>query len=358
MKPDKPYNELPLLPPEADLESPDIIKQLIKATRALAELKGTAGQLPSQNILIDILPISEAKASSEIENILTTHDKMFQALVSTLDKTDPATKEVLRYKEAMWVGYHEVQKKKLITSNLLVKIVQGITQNMAGIRNLPGTAIKNVTHNTIVYTPPEGENLIKDKLFNLEKFINTDDSYDPLIKMALIHYQFEAIHPFFDGNGRTGRILNVLYLVKEDLLQYPILYLSKYIIDHKNEYYEKIRKVTTHKMWAEWVLFMLKAVESTSVYTRDKIFGIQTLLDETIALVKKEIPGIYSKELIEHIFKQPYTTIKKTRIYLDINVKTATKYLNELERIGILSSRKDWKEIIYINKKLYDYINN
>lgn len=357
MNPEKPYNELPLLPPKIDLETPAIYRQLLKSTRALAEMKGTAGQLPSQYILIDILPISEAKASSEVENILTTHDKVFNALVTSQKDIDSATKEVLRYKEALWTGYHEVMKRNRITSKMLIRIVQDITQNMSGIRNQSGTAIKNVTTNTIVYTPPEGEEVIKDKLFNLEKFINDNDIYDPLIKMALIHYQFEAIHPFFDGNGRTGRILNVLYLVKENLLQYPILYLSKYIIDHKNEYYEKIRQVTTHNKWEEWVLFMLKAVESTSISTRENIFGIQTLLDETISLVKQELPGIYSKELMEHIFKQPYTTITKTKTHLDINVKTATKYLNELTRIGILTSRKDWKEIIYINKKLFEFVN-
>jgi Fic family protein len=326
MKTDKPFNELPLLPPEVNVKTPEIMDQLVLSARALAELKGVAVTLPSQNILIDILPASEAKSSSEVENIITTHDKLFKAMISDQKKIDAATKEVLRYKESLWTGYHEVQKKSIITSNMLIKIVQTITSNMAGIRNMPGTVIKNVTTNTVLYTPPEGEKVIKDKLFNLEKFINDDDSYDPLVKMAIIHYQFEAIHPFFDGNGRTGRILNILYLVKEGLLDLPVLYLSKHIIDNKAEYYEKIRKVTTHNNWVDWVLFMLKAVEETAIYTMNKITAIQHLLDETIEICKSELPKkVYSKELIELIFKSPYTTIRKLDTEKITNISMSTQ---------------------------------
>lgn len=357
MKADKPFNELPLLPPEINVKTPEIMDQLVRSARALAELKGVAVTLPSQNILIAILPSSEAKSSSEIENIITTHDKMFKAMVSDQKKIDASTKEVLRYKESLWNGYRQLKKNNLITSNMLIKIVQTITENMAGIRNIPGTAIKNFATDTIVYTPPEGEKVIKDKLFNLEKFINDDTGYDPLIKLALIHYQFEAIHPFFDGNGRTGRILNILYLVKEGLLDLPVLYLSKHIIDNKSDYYEKIRKVTTHNNWHDWILFMLKAVEETAIFTMNKITAIQQLLDDTREKCKSELPKkVYSKELVELIFKSPYTTIRKLVREKIAERKTASIYLKELEKIGVLKSFKIDNEYFYINTKLYDLL--
>jgi Fic family protein len=359
MKPEVPFNDLPLLPPSADCETPRIMKQLVLATRALAELKGVANLLPSQDILINTISLSEARSSSEIENIITTQDELYKALIADNAKIDSASKEVIRYREALWHGFEQLKKKDLITARMLKKTVQTITDNMAGIRNMPGIVIKNVTDNKILYTPPEGEEIIKDKLFNLEKFINTPDKLDPLIKMAIIHYQFEAIHPFFDGNGRTGRILNILYLVKEKLLDLPILYLSKYIIDHKSQYYQKLNDVTFKDAWEEWIVYMLTAVEKTAIDTKQKALGIQKLLDDTLVFCRDKLPkNVYSKELVELIFRQPYTKIQNLINEGIAERLTASKYLNELINIGVLDVKKIWKDNIYINTKLYEFLKN
>ena len=248
----KPYNSLPKLPPKIELETKEILKASILANRALAKLDGSIKQLPNPSVLIDTIGLQEAKASSEIENIITTHDELYQSAVADRKVEDSATKEVLFYKEALWYGYEQVKKRGIITSNLFVKLVQLLKQNQAGIRTLPGTQIKNDQTGEVVYTPPEGESIIRDKLSDLEQFINVpDDGLDPLIKMALIHYQFEAIHPFADGNGRTGRILNIIYLVQEGLISLPVLYLSRHIIEHKADYYRKLREVTEKEAWHE-----------------------------------------------------------------------------------------------------------
>lgn len=243
-KKEQPYNSLPLLPPSIELETKDILKAAIDANKSLAELKGIAKTIPNQSILISTLPLQEAKLSSEIENIATTNDKLYEAFASSSENYDPQTKEVLRYREALWEGYNKLNKRGLLTTNLFVEIYRRIKGTDAGIRNTPGTRIKN-SKGEILYTPPEGEIIIREKLKNLEEFIhNTGDNIDPLIKMALIHYQFEAIHPFTDGNGRTGRIINVLYLIQQNHLELPILYLSRFIIENKNKYYELLRNVT------------------------------------------------------------------------------------------------------------------
>ncbi len=265
----------------------------------------------------------------------------------------PRTKEVLFYKEALWYGYEQVKKKGIITSNLFVKLVQIIKRNEAGIRTLPGTQIKNDKTGEVVYSPPEGEAIIRDKLKNLEQFINIpDDGLDPLIKMALIHYQFEAIHPFADGNGRTGRILNIIYLVQEGLISLPVLYLSRYIIEHKAEYYNKLRQVTETESWHEWILYMIKAVEETSVLTLSKIESITEAINTTGKEIEKKRPKLYSKNLVELIFQKPYC---KRQFIEDAGIaklKTAGTYLVELEKIGILKSAQVGKEKLYLNHKL------
>lgn len=241
---EKPYNDLPLLPPKAEIETMAILKKAISASRALAELKGLGETIPNQAILVNSIILQEAKASSEIENIITTNDALFRAFSAKTSRIDPATKEVLRYREALWQGFTSLKDRPFLTTNLFIRIVQTIRANKADIRDTPGTKIANTTTGEVVFTPPEGEEIIRDKLKNLEDYIHSENEIDPLIKLALIHYQFEAIHPFTDGNGRTGRILNILYLTQNNLLELPVLYLSKYIIEQKSDYYRLLRSVT------------------------------------------------------------------------------------------------------------------
>ena len=254
----KANNELRYLPPEGDIESKTVLKQLNKATRALAELKAYAEVIPNKEILISTIALQEAKASSEIENIITTNDSLYKAMATTESKIDANTKEVLQYREALWYGVKLIEEKELITTNMIIEIQQILEGNRGGIRKLPGTALKNALTGETVYTPPSGEELIRRLLANLEEYYNIPDDIDPLIKLAVTHYQFEAIHPFYDGNGRTGRILNILYLLKEGLLDSPILYLSSYIIRNKKEYYEFLNKVTKDNDWESWIIYMLK----------------------------------------------------------------------------------------------------
>lgn len=354
---DKPYNALPPLPPKKEIETPDVWRKTVAASRALAELKGLGEKtIPDQSLLVNSIILQEAKASSEIENIITTNDALFRAFTAESANTDAQTKEVLRYREALWEGFEELKKKPL-TTNLFIKLVQTIRENKAGIRNTPGTKIENQKTGEVVYTPPEGESVIRDKLQDLEKFIHGDDNIDPLVKLALIHYQFEAIHPFSDGNGRTGRIINILFLVMHNLLDLPVLYLSKGIIEKKNDYYQLLRGVTENQEWEPWILYMLEAVESTANFTRERILAIRKLMDETMDKVKKDLPKIYTKELIEVIFKQPYT---KGQFLVDAGIaerQTAAEYLKQLESIGIMKSQKVGRENLYMNKKLYKLLS-
>lgn len=356
--PGKPYNDLPKLPPKADLETPAVLKKAIRANRELAELKGKAGIIPNQGILINSLILKEAKASSEIENVVTTNDRLYEAFSAGDKNYDPQTKEVLRYRQALWAGFNQLKERPLST-NLFIDIVQTIKRNESGIRNTPGTVIANPNTNKIIYWPPEGEELIRDLLGNLETFIHSDDDLDPLIKMAVIHYQFEAIHPFDDGNGRTGRILNILYLVLEKLLTLPVLYMSGYIINRKADYYKLLRKVTEEEDWESWILFMLEAIENTARETTSKIEAINNLLEETIEKAKAKLPDrVYSKELIEVLFEQPYCKIK---FLVDKGIaqrQTAGDYLNELENIGILESKKSGREKLYLNTALYELLSS
>jgi len=353
-----PYNELPLVPPKAEIETKAVLKKVASAGRALAELKGLGATIPNQVILVNSLVLKEAKASSEIENIVTTNDALYKAFTASSSQIDPATKEVLQYRTALWEGFHELKKGGLLTTNLFIKMVQTIVQNQAGIRVLPGTVIQNTKTGDVLYTPPLGEKVIRDKLRNLEEYIHGRQEIDPLIKLAVIHYQFEAIHPFSDGNGRTGRIINSLFLVHKGLLDLPILYLSKYIIEKKSEYYRLLRAVTSGGEWESWILYMLNAIETTAAETRGKITSIRDLLDITLEAVKKKLPpNVYSKELIELLFHQPYT---KARTLVDAGIaerKTAAAYLRELERAGILRSKKVGKEVLFLNVKLFQLLS-
>jgi len=354
----KPYNQLPLIPPKADMETRAVLKKTVSAGRALAELKGVGETIPNQAMLINTIVLREAQSSSEIENVVTTTDALFKAFTAKTNKIDPATKEVLRYREALWEGFTTLKKRAVLSTNTFIKIFQTIKQNKASIRNVPGTKIANSATGEVLYTPPEGEQVIRDKLKNLEDYIHAEDKVDPLIKLAIIHYQFEAIHPFFDGNGRAGRIINILFLVYKDLLDLPVLYLSKYIIENKNDYYRLLRDVTEKDKWGPWILFMLDAVEQTSAYTRDKIISIRSLFEKTLEEAKKKLPErVYSKELIELLFHQPYT---KGQFLVEAKIaerKTAADYLKKLEKVGILKSKKIGKENLYLNVKLFNLLS-
>lgn len=347
----QPFNHLPALPPLGDIETAVVLKKAITASRAMAELKGMAERMPNQAMLIDSLVLQEARASSEIENILTTNDEIFKAASDEALPASAEAKEVLRYRQALNHGFRQIKTRPLATG-MFVEIAQRIKEMNFDIRRLPGTRIANGQGETI-YTPPEGETVIRDKLRELENFMHADDGLDVLVKMALVHYQFEAIHPFPDGNGRTGRIVNILYLVEQGLLSLPVLYLSRYIIDHKAAYYEGLRRVTEEGAWHDWVLYMLDAVEQTSICTHGQITDILALMESVRERVQREAPGIYSKDLIEQIFKQPYCKIQfLERAGLGTR-QTCAKYLRELESMGILTGQKMGREVYFINSALF-----
>ncbi len=356
--PQKPYNALPLLPPEVEVETKVVLKKAISAHRSLAELKGLGLTIPNQALLVDSLILQEAKASSEIENIITTNDALYKAFSARTSQIDAATKEVLRYREALWEGYHQLKQKPLMTTNLFIKIVQIVKQNQAGIRNTPGTSIINENTGEVIYTPPEGEDIIREKLKNLEEFIHAEDDMDPLVKLALIHYQFEAIHPFTDGNGRTGRIINILFLVFKGLLDLPVLYLSKAIIERKREYYRLLREVTEKGQWEPWILFMLEAIKETAEFTRKRIIAIRDLMEETMEEARKKLPRrVYSKELMELLFRQPYC---KIAFLVEAGIASrniAAGYLKELVKIDILKPYRVGNETLYLNWKLFNLLS-
>lgn len=347
----RPFNDLPLLPPKTDLETKEILTKTIKASRALAQLNGAIRNLPNPGLFLDTLHLQEAKASSEIENILTTNDDLYRAVVADKKFDNPATKEVINYKEAIWLGLKSLETKPFITTNLCIEIVQCIKQNSAGIRTSPGTTLSNIK-GEIIYTPPSGENIIRDKMANLETFINENESIDPLIKMAISHYQFEAIHPFSDGNGRTGRILLLLQLKLEQLLDIPALFLSEYIIKNKDTYYKGLRAVTENNDWSMFIIYMLDMVEHTASKGLERLESIIQLMDTTGQEIKEKLPKVYSKDLVEVIFKLPYT---KRQNLIDIGLgtpKTVGNYLIALEKKGFLKSVKVGKEKLYLNQPL------
>ena len=356
--PATPFNELPLLPPAIDLENVTILKKIITASRALSELKGAITNLPNPTLFIDTINLQEAQASSAIENIITTEDELYRASVSEQKNDNPATKEVIHYKDALWYGIAQLNKRPLLTTNLFVAIVQIIKENQAGIRNAPGTQLKNPATGKVVYTPPEGEAVIREKLKNLEDYIHAEDSIDPLVKMAVIHYQFEAIHPFFDGNGRTGRIILLLYLKLTGLLDLPALYLSDYIIQHKNDYYTYLRKITEEGDWQGWVLYMLDMVEQTAYKGRRQITHIEELMNGMGIQIQEKLPRLYSKDLMEVIFKLPYTK-RSHLVSAGIgNLKTSGSYLFELEKAGFLKSEQVGREKLYLNYQLLDILKH
>ena len=350
----KPYNNLPLLPPKAEVESKSILKKAISANKALAELKGVAALIPNQNILLNTLVLEEARDSSAIENVITTRDKLYEAMAISSQKIDPATKEVLNYRKALWKGFSDVKRKGFLSTNMIIDIQAELVETNAGIRKLPGTVLQNDVTKEVIYTPPVGESNIRSLLKNFEDYLNSSNGIDPLVKMAILHYQFESIHPFYDGNGRTGRIINVLYLALNELLDLPILYLSSFIIKNKPDYYRFLREVTYNKNWGQWILYMLDAIEATAIDTSLKIKKIKKLLNDTVFEVKENLPKIYTKELVEMLFNEPYCRIA-TIVESGLAArKAAGAYLRELEKLKILSSKKIGVDVVFINNKLYN----
>lgn len=351
----KPYNQLPKLPPRVDVESIAILRKVITASRALAHLNSTLSNLPNPNLLLDTIHLKEAKASSEIENIITTNDELFRTFIVDLKIDHNPTKEVINYKKALWIGLEKIKSKPFITTNLCIEIMQCIVQNKSSIRNTPGTTLAN-PRGEIMYTPPTGADVIKEKMTLLEKFINKEDSLDPLIKMALLHYQFEAIHPFADGNGRTGRILLLIYLKLSGLLDIPAIFLSEYIMMNKKNYYTYLRNVTEKGDWESWILYMLDMIEVTAKNGVEQINHINKQMEKTAKIIKSKLPKIYSWELVEVLFKLPYTKrLHLTQSKLG-NAKTVGNYLHELEAIKVLKSVKIGKERLYLNHKLMEIL--
>jgi Fic family protein len=330
-------------------DSPTILKKLAASSRRLAELKGLAASIPNQGILINTLGLQEAKDSSEIENIVTTHDELFKDDVHPDEYANPAAKEVLRYRQALRFGFEQVRATGLLTANRIIGIQAELEQNNAGFRKLPGTALKDGGGQT-VYTPPQIPSEIVALMTDLERFINQDDLFDvdPLIKMALIHHQFESIHPFYDGNGRTGRIMNVLYLVKEELLEIPVLYLSNHIVRTKADYYRLLQTTRDQDTWEEWVLYMLDAVEVTAQQTISTVHAIKAALFDYKHRIRDGYK-FYSQGLINNLFTHPYTKIEFIQRDLQVSRMTATKYLEALVDGGFVNKQKGGRSNYYIN---------
>lgn len=359
---EKPHNDLPPLPPFVDIENnPKILKQLVSASRALATVNGNLNRLPNPLMLINTLALQEAKTSTEIENIFTTEDELYKAISYTNkeSKINPATKEVLKYREALWAGYAELKEHKSITTDLIVRIFNQIKETTSGYRPPQAQIVikrgeSEFRSGEIIYTPPRNEEVIESLMNNLVEYLNNDEKYsiDPLLKMCIAHYQFEAIHPFQDGNGRTGRILNLLYLFSKGLLSQPVLYLSKYIIVNKEDYYYKLGAVTQRNSWEAWVLFMLEATEKTSILTNNRIDDILCQMESTLDYAKTKIKW-YNKELNEAIFSQPYIRPNIIGNIIEKSSRTTiSKYLNELVKHRILTPKKDGKEVFYVNDDL------
>lgn len=347
-QPARPFNHLPRLPPAADVETRPVLRTCILARAALAELKAAGALIPNQLVLINAIPLLEAQASSEIENIVTTADRLFQYASDFAPGADPATKEALRYRTALFEGVKTLRRKPLSTRTA-VEICSAIRGVQMDIRAASGTALLNETTGEVVYTPPEGAGRLRDLLANWERYIHATAEIDPLILMAVAHYQFEAIHPFTDGNGRTGRILNLLLLVEKGLLATPILYLSRHIIANRKTYYDLLLGVTTKGEWEAWILFMLQAVEMTARSTVRKIEAIKKLIEKTAQTIKTNEPRVYSRELVELIFVQPYCRIGNVVEAKLARRQTASEHLKALSGIGVLEERKVGREKLFVN---------
>lgn len=356
MDPRQPYNDLPPLPPVVELETRDLLKACIEARVALASLRQATGHLPNPAVLINTIPILEAQASSEIENIVTTTDELFR-FADHFDAANQVTKEALRYRQALYEGLQSIRERPLSTGTAEV-VCSRIKNAQMQVRRVPGTALANQQTGEVIYTPPVGEALLREKLANWERFIHERTDIDPLIRMAVAHYQFEAIHPFTDGNGRTGRVLNLLMLVEQDLLDQPVLYLSRYIIERKEDYYRLLLGVTRDGAWVEWVAYMLDAVADTARWTGAKIDAIRLLHEHACEWVRDQRPKLYSRELVDVLFNQPYCRIQNV---VDAGIakrETAARYLRELVEIGVLHEQRMGKEKLFMHPTYLRLLSN
>lgn len=346
-----------LLPPVEELETRAVLKKLPAAHRALAELKGILGTIPDADILLNTLPLQEAKDSSAIENIITTHDELFLATVQADGATTQAAKEVQHYAAALQLGFGLIQKHGFLSSNHLVQIQAELEHNNAGYRRLPGTALKNAQIGAVVYTPPQDHATILDLMANLEQYLNDDtlSDADPLVKMAVLHFQFESIHPFYDGNGRTGRILNILYLVLKNLLDLPVLSLSRFITQHKADYYRHLQQVRDTGDWDSWLLYLITGVEQTARETIALIQAMRQLMQQA----RERLRGyrFYSQDLLSHLFRYPYTRIEFVQQELKVSRLTAGTYLNQLAAGGLLQKHKLGKANYYVNQPLFELLS-
>lgn len=358
----KPFNELPLLPPSGEPENDtEVLKKLVSASRALSSVNTALKRLPNPYMLINTIGIQEARSSTEIENIFTTEDELFKAISDTRkeEQADRATREVLRYREALWAGYNIIKDKGQLNTGVVIDIARKIKDLNLGIRPPQARVVirrgdSEFRPGEVVYTPPRGEGVVEKLMNNLFDYINNDigPETDPLVKMCIAHYQFEAIHPFQDGNGRSGRIINLLYLVQAGLLTHPVLYLSRYIIDNKDSYYHYLSGVTQRRGWKQWILFMLDAVETTSINTCNKINDIADQMADTYAYATSRL-GWYNRDLNEALFSQPYIKAHTVGAVMERTSRTTvTKYMGELVAAGILSPRKEGLEVYYLNNDL------
>ena len=357
-----PFNQLPLLPAPVEIENdPEILRKLVLASRALASVNSNVLRLPNPLMLVNTISLQEARTSTAIENIFTTEDELYKAISDTAseEKANPATKEILKYREALWEGYRQLEGDKKISSGLITKIFQQIKNTSAGLRAPQAQVVikqgqSEFRTGEVVYTPPRGEGVVEKLMDNLEEYLNDDVKYptDPLLKMCIAHYQFEAIHPFQDGNGRTGRILNLLYLVNKGLLSKPILYLSKFIIVNKEDYYFNLNAVTQRGSWKQWVMYMLEAIEKTAALTNRLINEIVAQMEATLEHGKRNIKW-YNKDVNEVLFGQPYSRIKIIGEAIGKTSRTTiNKYIDELLRAKILTPKKEGTEIYYLNDDL------
>ena len=351
--------KLQKLPISFNFETKQVLKSLPSAYFALAELKGIAASIPNQNILINTLGLQEAKDSSAIENIITTHDDLYKSELNLGNIKSLEAKEVQNYIVALKKGYELISQKGLLTNQIIIQIQETLEENDAGFRRQPGTTLKNATTGDIVYTPPQSYDEIIELMDNLEQYINDPDLHDidPLIKMSIIHFQFESIHPFYDGNGRTGRIINILYLILEELQSLPILYLSNYIIKHKVEYYRFLQEVRDKNQWEEWVLFLITGIEETAKGTTQLILKMKGLMQELKNLLRNNYK-FYSQDLLNNLFKHPYTKIEFVVNDLGVSRLTAANYLNKLADDGVLRKEKIGTANYYINIKLFELLTN
>jgi Fic family protein len=352
--PERPHDALPPLPPSTEVETTPVLKRCVTARAALAELKQAAQLIPNEGMLIATLPLLEAQASSEIENIVTTTDRLFQ-LADVEAKADPATREALRYRAALMAGFGTLAERPLCTRTA-EQICSWIKGTPMTVRKVPGTALSDERSGRVVYTPPVGEDRLRTLLANWERFMNEESDLDPLVRMAVAHYQFEAIHPFMDGNGRTGRVINSLYLIQMDLLTLPILYLSRFIIAHKADYYRLLLDVTRHQAWEPWLLYMLRAVEEMATWTTAKIAAIRTLAARTADHVRAHRPKIYSHELVNVLFEQPYCRIRNLEAAGIAKRQTASRYLHALADIGVLREHAVGREKLFVHPKLLELL--